>query len=271
MLKTMLNNGTKKRTLFILLFLCCTVALLINFQSAKAKSIVLDEVASQASVTAELNGSLMSLIDLGTKTTVSGSPLRIVLKWQGAISGYNDPSVEVAKLSIHLGLTVPSGIEEEGHMTYRSTAVKPYGSNLSLFWSDLGEGNSYVIVTLDTSDLQNEASFQGFADEVSTILEQNNIKAEWNVSLQGIAEQQGGPEEVLSQTEGLLIEQFKAVSEKESYKDVTTISRTYSIPDLKRSVVSGNHSISAQIAVHHEDQKGTNRLTIGFPLITIEY
>lgn len=271
MLKVMLNSGTKKGTLFILLFLCFTVALLVNLQSVKAKSIDQDEVVSQASVTSELNGSLMSLIDLGRKTTVSGSPLRIVLKWQGAISGYNDPSVEVAKLSTRLGLTVPSGIDEDGHMTYRSAAVKPYGSRLSLFWSELEEGNSYVIVTLDTADLKDEASFQGLADEVSTILEQSNIKAEWNVSLQGIADQQGGPEGVLSQTEGLLKEQFKAVDEKESYKDVATVSRTYSILDLKRSIVSGNHSVSAQIAVHQEDQHGTNRLTIGFPLITIEY
>jgi hypothetical protein len=271
MLKVMLNNGTKKGTFLILLFLCCTVALLVNFQSAKAKSIDLNEVLPQASVTSELNGSLMNLIDLGTKTTVSGSPLRIVLKWQGAISGYNDPSVEVAKLSTRLGLTVPSGIEEEGHMTYRSTTVKPYGSRLSLFWSELGEGSSYVIVTLDTADLKDKASFQGNADEVSTILEQSNIKAEWNVSLQGMAEKQGGPESVLSQTEGFLKEQFTTVSEKESYTDVATISRTYSIPDLRRSVVSGNHSVSAQIAVHHEDQQGTNRLTIGLPLITIEY
>ncbi|WP_340005022.1 YwmB family TATA-box binding protein [Paenibacillus sp. FSL K6-0276] len=271
MLKTMLNNGTKKGTLFILLFVCCTVALLVNFQSVKAKSIALDEVVSQASVTSELNGSLMSLIDLGKKTTVSDSPLHIVLKWQGAISGYNDPSVEVAKLCARLGLTVPSGIEEEGRMTYRSTAAKPYESRLSLFWSELEEGNSYVIVTLDTADLQNEASFQVIADEVSTMLEQSNIKAEWNVSLQGIAEKQGGPEEVFSQTEGLLKEQFETVSEKESYKDVATVSRTYSIPDLKRSIVSGIHSVSAQIAVHKEDQQGTNRITIGFPLITIEY
>lgn len=191
MLKAMLNNGTKKGTLFILLFLCCIVALLVNLQSAKAKSIDQDEAVSHTSVTSELNASLMSLIDLGTKTTVSGSPLRIVLKWQGAISGYNDPSVEVAKLSARLGLTVPSGNDEDGHMTYRSAAVKPYGSRLSLFWSELGEGNSYVIVTLDTADLKDKVSFQGAADEVSTILEQSNIKAEWNVSLQGIAENQG--------------------------------------------------------------------------------
>ena len=271
MLKAMLNNRTKKGTLYIILFLCCTVALLVNLQSAKANSVDPDEVVSHVSVTSELNGSLMSLIDLGTKTTVSGSPLRVVLKWQGAISGYDDPAAEVAKLSTHLGLNVPSGIDEEGHTTYRSTAVQQDRSRLSLFWSELGEGNSYVIVTLDTADLKDKASLQGAADEVSTILEQSNIKAEWNVSLQGVAEQQGGPEGVLSQTEGLLKEQFKAVDEKESYTDVATVSRTYSIPDLKRSVVSGNHSVSAQIAVHQEDQNGTNRLTIGFPLITIEY
>lgn len=66
-------------------------------------------------------------------------------------------------------------------------------------------------------------------------------------------------------------DRFEAVTGGESYKDISTVSRTYSIPNLNRSVMSGNQSVSAQIAVHHEDQKGTNRVTIGFPLITIEY
>jgi hypothetical protein len=262
MLKTMMNNGKRKGTLLLLIFLCCTAALLVDFQSVNAKSTVGNG----------LNSSLKSLIDLGKEATVSSSPLRLVLKWQGPISGYNDdPSVEVAKLSARLGLSVPSGTEEDGHMTYRAETTKAYETRLSLFWSELGEGNSYVIVTLDTANLQNEDSFQAVAGEVSAILEQNKINAEWNVSLQGITDKQGAPEEILSQTELLIDEQFEVVTPKESYSDVATVSRTYSIPGLKRSVVSGNDVVSAQIAVHHEDLKGENRLTIGFPLITIEY
>ncbi|WP_248549720.1 YwmB family TATA-box binding protein [Paenibacillus odorifer] len=271
MRKMKLNNGTKKGTFFIMIIVCCAAALLVNLQSVKANSPVLDEGDNQASTGAELNHALVSLIDLGKETTVSDSPLRLVLKWQGESSSYADLSAEVAELSTSLGLNVPSGTEEDGHMTYRTEAVKPYESRLSLFWSELSAGNSYVIVTLDTADLQNEAGFQAAAREVSMILEQNKIKAEWNVSLQGSAQEQGAPEKVLAQTESLMDEQFEAVTGGESYKDISTVSRTYSIPNLNRSVMSGNQSVSAQIAVHHEDQKGTNRVTIGFPLITIEY
>lgn len=177
-----------------MIIVCCAAALLVNLQSVKANSPVLDEGDNQASTGAELNHALVSLIDLGKETTVSDSPLRLVLKWQGESSNYADLSAEVAKLSTSLGLNVPSGTEEDGHMTYRTEAVKPYESRLSLFWSELGEGNSYAIVTLDTADLQNEAGFQAAAREVSMILEQNKIKVEWNVSLQGSAQEQGAPE-----------------------------------------------------------------------------
>lgn len=273
MIKRMTSGGTTKGkgTLIILIFLLCIVALLVIYQNANAKSSVGDSVISNPSINSELKSSLKYLIATGKKITASDSQERIVLKWQGTISSSGDPSTKAAELSAQLGLDAPSSVNEDGHMTYRSAGVMAYEAQLSLFWSELGEGASYVIVTLDTSDLKNEESIQSIADGVSATLEQNSIDAEWNISFQGITNQQGTPAEVLKQTEAELHEHYEAVSAKESYEDVATVSRTYSIPELNRSVVSGNHVIAAQIAVHQEDQKGSNRVTIGYPLITIEY
>lgn len=57
----------------------------------------------------------------------------------------------------------------------------------------------------------------------------------------------------------------------ESYEDVSTVSRSYAIPGIKRFVNSGDHKIALQVAVHKNDNDNSNRVTIGLPVITIEY
>ncbi|MNP78674.1 hypothetical protein D3C76_1763460 [compost metagenome] len=58
---------------------------------------------------------------------------------------------------------------------------------------------------------------------------------------------------------------------EESYEDNTTYSRSYSVPGLERTVRSGRHALALQLAVHTNGNNNANRVTIGLPLITIEY
>ncbi|MNP79602.1 hypothetical protein D3C76_1774840 [compost metagenome] len=57
----------------------------------------------------------------------------------------------------------------------------------------------------------------------------------------------------------------------ESYQDEMTLSHSYRAPELGFDLVSGDHHIDLQIAVHQDELLGMNRITIGFPIITIEY
>nr|WP_246354658.1 YwmB family TATA-box binding protein [Paenibacillus phytohabitans] len=100
---------------------------------------------------------------------------------------------------------------------------------------------------------------------------QAGIVAEWNVSLQAPAKEQSGPQAALLATEQNLAAQLPGIHAEENYADETTSSRSYNVPGLQRTVSSGGHELSLQLAVHRDGNEDRNRVTLGLPLITIEY
>ncbi|MGN7765425.1 YwmB family TATA-box binding protein [Paenibacillus sp. 22594] len=220
-----------------------------------------------------LADSLERMAGLGGTATLPDSPLRLVLKWQGEYStGTSGVSTAEAaqSLAAKLGLGAVSRSDEDGHMTSRAAAVLA-GAQATLFWSELGGGRSYVIVTFETADLRNAPELPAAAEAAGQQMHQAGIAAEWNASLQGTAKAQSGPEAALFLIEQSIQEQLPGMNPEESYEDDTTYSRSYSVPGLERAVSSGSHSIALQLAVHKNGNNNTNRVTLGFPLITIEY
>lgn len=219
-----------------------------------------------------LVGSLSMLTALGRAATLPDSPLRLVLKWQGETSGASGASAGAAaeRLAGKLGLGPVRTSDEDGHMTSRAAAALA-GAKVSLFWSELGGGRSYVIVTFETADLRQTPELPAAAASAGQKLLQAGIAAEWNASLQGAAKEQGGAGDALFSIEQSLQEQLPGMNPEESYEDNTTYSRSYSVPGLQRAVRSGSHALALQLAVHTNGNNNANRVTIGLPLITIEY
>ncbi|WP_379138643.1 YwmB family TATA-box binding protein [Paenibacillus sp. sgz500958] len=212
------------------------------------------------------------LIALGKQATVPGSALRMVLKWQGEISVGSEHSAKAAQeLAFAMGLGKVSGAEEDGHVTYRAEAKRNDQVKISMFWSELDGETSYVIVTFETADALKAGEWQSDAEEAGRIMRSNGIAAEWNMTVQGKANAQGTPREVLAHTEQDMLGAFSSVVPVERYEDDTTSSRSYTVPGVKRSVESGDHAISMQAAVHRDSNDGSKRVTIGLPLITVEY
>ncbi|MNW68346.1 hypothetical protein D3C74_470940 [compost metagenome] len=58
---------------------------------------------------------------------------------------------------------------------------------------------------------------------------------------------------------------------KERYTDATTVAVSYEAPELPLMVQSGEHQVQMQMAVHENRAQQNKRITLGFPLITIEY
>ncbi|WP_410512312.1 YwmB family TATA-box binding protein [Paenibacillus sp. BR2-3] len=253
-----IKGGIKGKLL--VLILCCAAVLMAGFRGEGEKE-------SQS----ELGKSLPLLASLGKSVTVPGSPLRLVLKWQGEYNGDGpEAGAAATDLSAALGLGEASRDDGEEHLTYRS-AASGAGFQTTMFWSELGDGRSYVIVTLETPDLLNAPDLQAAAEEAGTKLRKAGVKAEWNTSLQGTAKEEGDPREALLLTEQTMNGQLAELSVLETYEDETTASHSYNTPALQRSVMSGNHKIALQAAIHKDVKKGSSRVTIGFPLITIEY
>jgi hypothetical protein len=250
------------------------VLLLAGFRSGADQEPVISsgDAATESSDPAAMAQSLKLLTSVGQEVTAAGSPLRLVLKWQGAYSGDAADSVREADLlAEHLGLGKAAASEEDGHVTYRASGFRDSYSKLSMFWSEIGENSSYVIVTVETQDLMKAATFQTAAQEAGTMMQNIGISPEWNASLQGVTSLQDSPREALVQLQGTIAGRLSGLKAVEGYEDETTYSRSYSVPGLERFVYSGDHKLALQAAVHKNGNDNSNRVTIGLPLITIEY
>ncbi|WP_025690045.1 YwmB family TATA-box binding protein [Paenibacillus zanthoxyli] len=273
------NKGT-----LLMVGLCCVVLLLAGFRNGVeaspaagvySKAQQPDRAGRDSEVRAELagtpSGAVSLLTDLGRSVTEPGSPIRFVFKWQGSYTGDAGKAFSAANsLSKSLGLPAVVGSEEEGHAAYRSS-FKSGAMKTSLFWSEMGEGESYVIVTVETADLSRTAGLAGSIQQAGMMMTSAGVAADWNVSLQGTAKEDGDASQALKLTERMLANQLQGMSAAETYEDETTASTSYTVPSILHTVQSGAHRLAVQAAIHKDVAKSSSRVTLGFPLITIEY
>ncbi|KGE20917.1 YwmB family TATA-box binding protein [Paenibacillus wynnii] len=247
--------------ILLVFILCSTTLLLAGFRGQ----------VGQESQSVELQRSMPLLTSIGKSVTAPGSPLRLVVKWQGEYNGSGHTAgLAATNLSSELGLGEVSREDGKEHLTYRSTAGST-GFTTTLLWTELGEDSSYVIITLETADLINASDLQAAAEQAGTKLKEAGITAEWNTSLQGVSKEQGDPRQALLLTEKNMKAQLPKLTVQERYEDATTASHSYTTSALQHSVVSGEQKVALQTAIHQVTDKGISRITIGLPLITIEY
>ncbi|BCG60971.1 YwmB family TATA-box binding protein [Paenibacillus sp. URB8-2] len=273
------NKGTQ-----LINILCCAALLLAGFRSGAEASPAKSDSAKPLGISGAVQGSagregqagtpldtVALLTDLGRSMTEPGSPLRLVFKWQGSYTGEaGESSAAVNSLSKSLGLPAAVKSEEEGHAAYRSSS-KTGGMKTSLFSSEMGDGGSYVIVTVETNDLFFTTGLAEAAEQAGNIMTSAGIAADWNVSLQGTSREHGDAGQALKLTERMLEGKLQGISAAETYEDAATASISYTVPSTMHTVQSGEHRLALQAAVHKDDVLGGNRVTIGLPLITIEY
>lgn len=267
------SQESKRGKLGLLLICLSLVFILAGFRKDDDREITNAAAASNlASGAAGLQHSLELLTQAGLEVTEAGTPLRLVLKWQGTYGGDAEESVkEASLLSGQLGIDEAQPADEEGHATLRASGTRGAYTKVSMFWSGLEQGGSYVIVTLETSDLMNTTMFAAEAEQAGQLLQAAGISPVWNVSLQGEASLNEAPQEALSRIERIIARQFTGLKAEEHYEDETTGSLSYSVPGIERTVSSGDHRIALQTAVHKNGNNNRNRVTLGMPLITIEY
>ncbi|WP_458462648.1 YwmB family TATA-box binding protein, partial [Paenibacillus sp.] len=107
---------------------------------------------------------------------------------------------------------------------------------------------------------------------VDELLVDSGMKATWNMSVQGTAvtATESDASEQLALIEKQLSRKVDMAS-VERYTDAGTASVSYKVADLPLSIKSGSHMLNMQLAVHQVGEQGNNRITVGFPVITIEY
>ena len=198
----------------------------------------------------------------------------IQIKWSAEGAGYSSLT---SLMDYSNGLSQKLGIQPSEHFEYvnelpvlRSMNLLANGTQLKsmLVGSKDQKTTTWIIELLPTSLLTVEQIAQA-----QLMLEQKLIflgfKGSWNTMVQGalIDDKIGEhPEKYINR-----ISDKVAGSEQETYQDEHTISVSFLSPQLKTAVQSGNHKVNLQVALHQNSITKTWRLTLGAPLITIEY
>lgn len=195
---------------------------------------------------------------------------RLVIKWQG--DGRGDAKEQAKLLAHRLGLQQPERVVQTGHDVYRSeTAADAQHAGILVNVVVTGEKEYYVIVQLTGSEHTDQRLLTTLHEQVSQLLNDSGMKAAWNFAVQGTgATEESGPSSQLQQIEEQLSGDMD-MQAIERYTDKSTASVSYEASDLPIAIKSGTHHLNMQLAVHQDDEKGTNRVTVGFPVITIEY
>ncbi|WP_405170684.1 YwmB family TATA-box binding protein [Paenibacillus sp. FSL H8-0280] len=198
---------------------------------------------------------------------------RLVIKWQG--EGRGDAQAQAALLAGHLGLEQPVQVRQTGHDVYRSEVVVDMangGVGLLVNVVDTGDNGYYAIVQLSGDAHTDRNTLMTLHEQVDQLLVDSGMKASWNMSVQGTAVT--ATEHDASQQLELIEETLSRtidIASVERYTDAGTASVSYKAAELPLSIKSGSHMLNMQLAVHQVGDEVDNRITVGFPVITIEY
>ncbi|WP_340014438.1 YwmB family TATA-box binding protein [Paenibacillus sp. FSL K6-1318] len=198
---------------------------------------------------------------------------RLIIKWQG--EGRGDAQAQAALLAGHLGLEQPVQVRQTGHDVYRSEVVVDMangGVGLLVNVVDTGDNGYYAIVQLSGDAHTDRNTLITLHEEVDQLLVDSGMKASWNMSVQGTAANaiKWDASQQLALIEKDLSKKVDLAS-VERYTDVASASVSYEAAELPLSIKSGSHMLNMQLAVHQVGDEIDNRITVGFPVITIEY
>ncbi|CAM4510476.1 YwmB family TATA-box binding protein [Paenibacillus xylanexedens] len=198
---------------------------------------------------------------------------RLVIKWQG--EGKGNAQAQALLLASHLGLEPPMQVRQTGHNVYRSELVVGTangGVGMLVNVVETGDNGYYAIVQLSGDTQTDRKALITLHEEVEQLLVDSGMKATWNMSVQGTVVT--ATEHDASQQLELIEEQLSTkvdIASVERYTDAGTASVSYKAAELPLSIKSGSHMLNMQLAVHQVGDELDNRITVGFPVITIEY
>jgi hypothetical protein len=231
---------------------------------------------------------------LHTAESVMKNADQWVIKWQAG--GHGDARTQAVKLAADLGLVAPVQDVQTGHDVYRSEGIvegseSPIGLLLNVASTE--QDRYYVIVQLSGGAKLEQQTLLASHEQVGEAMNKLGLQASWNMSVQGklsaMSEDDGDGKsstievsnmaqagvarkasEQLAALEAKLSRELH-VTEVERYEDGATASVSYQATALPLEILSGSHLLNMQLAVHQVSGQDDARVTVGFPVITIEY
>ncbi|MDR6555233.1 YwmB family TATA-box binding protein [Paenibacillus qinlingensis] len=191
----------------------------------------------------------------------------------GACSGVNARVIAAGQsLSQELGFRTKDNEQSsnvQGIYTVKSEVAAGAVMTLTVA-SPVGQSACYAVIRLDALGSVEQDQLLKWQEKMTTLLINQGIQGNWNVMIQGNAVQdlvlENSPKEFLTD----LVRSYKGYV-VESYEDTTTFSLSLASSDFETSIRSGDQKVNVQIALHLDTTSGLWRLTVGTPIITMEY
>lgn len=208
-------------------------------------------------------------------------PFQTTIKWQGEWNTLLSPVEAAGVLSSRLGLPAPVMALVQDHDVY-STEGQFEGMASELSITSKGAGVYYVVFRMEANSSKPINDIAIAQDLAGSSLSDEGVTAAWNVALQGFTQSgQGGAQNVGTADSEALSADLLALEQElkgemelervEGFADENTVSQTYAAADLPISIASGNHQVALQMAIHRSSNTGQSEISIGSPLLTVEY
>jgi len=157
---------------------------------------------------------------------------------------------------------------------YTSTADSATGlvtlsdhTMLSATVQKYAESQALVAVKLISSQLDDLSDYPSWLAAMKDHLAKSRIGLDWRLNVQSTLQHSLSPKQVWE-----TLDAYGATSVPSGeYRDANSISRTFYVPYLASEARVRGHLVSVQAAVHQSTTDGTYRVTLGTPLITVEY
>lgn len=228
-----------------------------------------ESAPESASSEASAANDMKLLLQLGREFIDSDVRLTVKLQGEGQYSSRDQAASSAGQVAHALGLPPVSTTSAYGNEVFRTEGTLA-GIPVQMDWALSPEGRSYVRVQLLADGEAEGDSLVLMQQRLRDELKKAGIDAAMNAAIQGYSNGREGAHDTMERLEGN-IGRTLPMRLMENYEEGTTVSRSYEAPSLNAFVRSGDQPIHMQLAVHEDSMKNTSRITIGFPVITVEY
>lgn len=269
----MINHGNKAKSGWIFFAGCLLVLGLILSRPEHIQS----SAANSGDAVEEAAGQWDQLFALGIR--VIESDLKGTVKWQGTWNTLLTPEEGAGALASRLGFSEIGISRVQDHAVY-DAAGSERGIDSKLTVTPVKDGQYYVVLRMEGQGKDNLEGIGALQSRYGDILADEGVEIHWNGALQGessLSENHADREGMQNSLEETVrVMEIDASRELnlnpvENYTDEKTISRTYTVPEMPISVLSGGHQVALQFAAHLSTIAGKGEISIGSPLLTVEY
>ncbi|GIP39906.1 hypothetical protein J31TS4_31860 [Paenibacillus sp. J31TS4] len=249
------------------------------FAAAAALVFALQGALPSAPAAAEADRDLAAVWALSRTVLRDDAPARLVVRHAAELAAVPAELPALGdRLAAGLGLAAGElSRRADGGAAY-TAAAEADGGTVTLRLLPMNERSVFVTVQYEAAEQAALRPARAWQAAAESALRAAGIRPAWSVQVQGELNAALTPDIAAARNDDSLglgafwrqLEDGLGAKPVERYTDAATESRSYRAPQFEASVLSGGRPIGFQAAVHRTTE-GLWRVTVGTPVLTLEY